>query len=256
MFSGMNQSEPEKTTDMFGSMTLGDSSTMMFETTEKSDPAPAASGDLFSGLNTQPAASTSDSIFNVTKPSKANAADNLLANAFSSSTTTSTDNNSNLFMTSSQPVQNQPAFNLTQPASSGGLMNMQPQTSPFMPTTTQPSSGFGTQPMPGFGVQPQQNSGGFGFVNQPSSNTGFPMQANAGFGMQTQPTGFGMRPAQPSGGFGMQPNTGFGMQAQPSGFGMQANVVSIWAVPQASAAPRAGVDHFANLLDKKEKVPN
>merc|ERR1719419_1847768 len=130
--------------------------------------------------NTAPAA-TSDSIFSMTKPQPSAAADDLLANAFSSSSTnTQNTNSSNFFMSSSTPVQNTPAFNLNQP--------QQPQPSPFM-QTSQPSSGFNTQPMQGFGTQPQQ-SGGFGFVNtQPSS--GFGMQSNSGFGMQSTPnTGF------------------------------------------------------------------
>jgi len=244
MFSGMTTSEPEKTNDMFGSMSLGDNSANMFGSTETSEPAAAPTGDLFSGLTTGPATtSTSDSIFSTPAPSKAKAADNLLASAFSSNSTNSNlnSNTSNFFMTSSQPVQNNSAFNLNQPANTG-LLGAQPT---GLMTQTQPNSFMQTQPnsgMQGFGAQPQT---GFGFVNQPSSgfnqpSPGFGMQTNTGFGMQTQPAGFGM-----------QQSTGFGMQTQPTGFGMQQQGFNM-GMQQPQTASRPGVDHFANLMQSKK----
>lgn len=259
MFSGMTTSEPEKTTDMFGSMSLGDNSADMFGATQKSDPV-AASDDLFSGMgiSSGPAASTSDSIFSVTKPSASATADDLLANAFSKPATNppAASDPSSIFMTPSQPVQNNPGFNLNS-SSNTGLMGAQPsgfmnttQSSPFM-STTQPSSGFGAQPMQGFGTQQPAQSGGFGFVQQ---------QPSSGFGMNQQSSGFGMQQQQPSG-FGMQQQpSGFGMQQQPSGFGMQQQSSGFgmqnqgFSMQNSAAASRPGVDHFANLMQTK-KVP-
>jgi len=237
MFSGMNTSETDNTTDMFGSMSLGDNSVNMFaSTTEKSDPA--KSDDFFSGLTSGPAAATSTSVAPLSDPifsaTKKNPADDLLASLASSTSQPTNNAPSNFFMTSSQPVQNNtPAFNLNQPAQPTGGFMTQNQPNSFMSTSTQPSSGFDV----GFGSAPQptQNQGGFGFVNT-QQTSGFGMQPNQGFPMQANP-GFGMQPA---------PNPGFGMQQH--GFNMMQNR----GMQAASPASRPGMDHFANLMQTKQ----